>query len=241
MPNLRQSELYGNAGPRVSSSKQSSRPSVFKNFLNRILGSIKAIQSINEVDSNAREKEQISACSIAFWSTDVTNVASKQSTIKLRSKISSNYINKRIPVEYIYHLAKNNLSDINELFPIQQKVLVFVEIWHKSHGSENKDKLIARHIEQINTSMQFPATGKSYWHHKKINATSGIQYAYRWRLLANSDMEPVICPPGYTGSSCNQPICMKGCHSTHGYCDKPGECKCKFGWNGTHSFSPQNE
>lgn len=27
-------------------------------------------------------------------------------------------------------------------------------------------------------------------------------------------------------------ICRLDCHSTRGYCDSPGDCKCRLGWAG---------
>nr|CAB3238244.1 delta protein [Phallusia mammillata] len=46
-----------------------------------------------------------------------------------------------------------------------------------------------------------------------------------------------VCLPGWTGNKdrkyCTEPICMKGCHPEHGMCDRPNECKCRLGWNGT--------
>ncbi|RWS08771.1 delta-like protein D, partial [Dinothrombium tinctorium] len=238
----RRSELFGNAGPRfsfTSKRRSSSKPSVFKNFLNRIMSSIKAIQSVNEVavDSNNRNQESSpSPCSLGFWSTDAINKdGAKYNSVKLRARIPSDYVDKRIAVE-----ANETKNKSDAILP-RQKVLVFVEIWHKSNGGENNDKLIARHIEQSDANIQLPLQAtKNYWRYggtnsKKINATAGIYFHYRWRLLAKeegNEVEQPVCPPGFTGSSCNQPICKRGCHQAHGYCEKPSECKCKFGWTG---------
>ncbi|XP_075723179.1 protein serrate [Rhipicephalus microplus] len=38
------------------------------------------------------------------------------------------------------------------------------------------------------------------------------------------------CRPGWTGSTCETPVCRRGCHPVHGYCERPGECVCRPGW-----------
>lgn len=40
------------------------------------------------------------------------------------------------------------------------------------------------------------------------------------------------CLAGWMGRDCTTPICLPGCHATHGSCDKPGVCNCEFGWQG---------
>ncbi|KAH9375943.1 hypothetical protein HPB48_012583 [Haemaphysalis longicornis] len=39
-----------------------------------------------------------------------------------------------------------------------------------------------------------------------------------------------LCRPGWTGATCETPVCRRGCHPVHGYCDRPGECLCRPGW-----------
>ncbi|KAI8484717.1 Delta-like protein 4 [Branchiostoma belcheri] len=34
------------------------------------------------------------------------------------------------------------------------------------------------------------------------------------------------------GQYCTEPICMAGCSDRHGYCETPGECRCRVGWQG---------
>ncbi|XP_026120215.1 protein jagged-2-like [Carassius auratus] len=37
---------------------------------------------------------------------------------------------------------------------------------------------------------------------------------------------------GWTGQDCKKAICKQGCSELHGSCDTPGECVCKYGWQG---------
>uniref|UniRef100_UPI00358E1B20 protein jagged-1-like isoform X1 n=2 Tax=Myxine glutinosa TaxID=7769 RepID=UPI00358E1B20 len=41
-----------------------------------------------------------------------------------------------------------------------------------------------------------------------------------------------VCLRGWSGQGCDQPVCKLGCDAVHGYCTKPSECKCKYGWRG---------
>lgn len=41
-----------------------------------------------------------------------------------------------------------------------------------------------------------------------------------------------ICNKGWMGINCEIPICSKGCHQDHGYCESPNECRCRLGWTG---------
>ncbi|KAL3872719.1 hypothetical protein ACJMK2_035925 [Sinanodonta woodiana] len=43
-----------------------------------------------------------------------------------------------------------------------------------------------------------------------------------------------ICMGGWTGQYCDQAICLPGCHTNHGFCDTPNECKCRLGWQGQY-------
>ena len=40
----------------------------------------------------------------------------------------------------------------------------------------------------------------------------------------------MVCRPGWAGPTCERPVCAPGCDARYGFCDKPGECKCKVGW-----------
>ncbi|XP_074595701.1 uncharacterized protein LOC141850853 isoform X2 [Brevipalpus obovatus] len=149
----------------------------------------------------------------------------------------------------IQSIALNNNSP-SPLFnpmdsnPIVQRLGLLVEIWHKQRDG---DKLIARRSEIRNTTLtiMLPNNGDSWEEstsHGYIRSNhtgSGIRFKYRWRLVGdirypNSVSENTIkdCPTGFTGDECNEPICKKSCHPSHGYCSQPGECKCKFGWTG---------
>lgn len=37
---------------------------------------------------------------------------------------------------------------------------------------------------------------------------------------------------GWQGDLCDVPICRKGCDPMHGYCKRPGECRCNLGFYG---------
>ncbi|XP_015789655.1 neurogenic locus protein delta [Tetranychus urticae] len=143
-------------------------------------------------------------------------------------------------------LSSANRTSSTEPNPLLQKVILLVEVWHKSNAGH--DKLITRHLELRNTTLQLlPLEDDTIWeiggpNYSSPNTTSGIKFRYRWRITGslkyssadNNDNNNVIpdCPPGFRGDDCNSPICKTGCHSTHGYCNEPNECKCKFGWTG---------
>ncbi|ROT78064.1 hypothetical protein C7M84_003247 [Penaeus vannamei] len=46
--------------------------------------------------------------------------------------------------------------------------------------------------------------------------------------FCNSTSFECLCEEGWDGLFCSQ----QGCHATRGYCDLPGECKCRIGWGG---------
>nr|AKP06498.1 transmembrane protein delta [Platynereis dumerilii] len=41
-----------------------------------------------------------------------------------------------------------------------------------------------------------------------------------------------VCLDGWTGSYCDQAICLPGCSTEHGTCEQPNECKCSIGYRG---------
>ncbi|XP_048837194.1 protein jagged-1b [Brienomyrus brachyistius] len=41
-----------------------------------------------------------------------------------------------------------------------------------------------------------------------------------------------VCMEGRMGPECLQAVCKQGCHSVHGFCSLPGECRCHYGWQG---------
>lgn len=245
------------------------RPSIFKTFLNRILGSLKAVQSLSDyvnLDAKPATSGQSTACSIAFWTTDVIGDLKQSGPVTLKATIPASLVSKyRAATNYNLPSGWRSLSRQAE--PIGaaanvQKVLVFVEVWHKEleANGENTDRLIARHLEQRNTTVQWiPSSSEDSnsettpktlrWEDGAFdpslqaanNRTSnGVSFKYRWRLLAEKDapQEPletttvVICPDGFAGAECKDPICGSGCDASHGYCEQPGECKCRFGWTG---------
>ncbi|XP_051504649.1 protein jagged-2 isoform X1 [Myxocyprinus asiaticus] len=40
------------------------------------------------------------------------------------------------------------------------------------------------------------------------------------------------CMEGWTEQDCKKAICKQGCSELHGSCEAPGECVCKYGWQG---------
>ena len=45
------------------------------------------------------------------------------------------------------------------------------------------------------------------------------------------------CHPGWTGPNCDKCVPLPGC-SHHGYCTKPMECLCKYGYDGHFCHNP---
>ncbi|XP_063976203.1 delta-like protein C [Diachasmimorpha longicaudata] len=81
-----------------------------------------------------------------------------------------------------------------------------------------------------------------------IGYAAGPRYVPKWKKQAceipaaqhpnshyvcDEDGE-VKCLPGWTGDLCDVPLCRKGCDPLQGYCRRPGECHCKFGFHGEH-------
>lgn len=56
-----------------------------------------------------------------------------------------------------------------------------------------------------------------------LNAKSFWE-SFRWLYHLNFE--------GWQGDLCDVPICRKGCDPMHGYCKKPGECRCNLGFYG---------
>ena len=42
------------------------------------------------------------------------------------------------------------------------------------------------------------------------------------------------CFGGWFGDNCSQPVCMEHCDFTNEYCIQPGECLCKYSWDGVY-------
>lgn len=42
----------------------------------------------------------------------------------------------------------------------------------------------------------------------------------------------VKCLPGWQGDLCQVPMCRRGCDPMNGYCQRPGECRCRIGYTG---------
>lgn len=220
------------------------RPSFFKSIYNRVLGGIKSVQSLSDYVSfsNTKTTYTISpSCSLAFWTTNVTHVIDEKNKVLLRSELPSSILSK---------MRNDDLKGKGT----SEKVLVFVEIWNKKSAEEGGEKLISRHVEQTNVTIQVrrnqSLNDDDYeWKEGGISSSSissnsagssfkGTEFKYRWRILSDDDEvtetngTSIMCPDGFKGSDCKEPICSTGCNTSHGYCEKPSECKCKFGWTG---------
>ena len=49
------------------------------------------------------------------------------------------------------------------------------------------------------------------------------------RYTCTSDGK-IQCLEGWIGDLCQVPVCGNECDPQHGYCVKPGECKCNLGY-----------
>ncbi|KAI1303560.1 Delta-like protein 1 [Halotydeus destructor] len=230
------------------------KPSVFKSFLNRILhglnSGLKTVQSLTDYaaggESIKSSSSQTTSCSIAFWTTEAQQNGG-DGTLTLRASIPRSVMNR-----YRHSVSRDSGSGVNrETVPEQavtQKVLVFVEIWHK-HSEQRtdhpgSDKLIARHLEHKVTTVQLPGPRDTFWEYggpSVANNNTAVDFKYRWRLMGEYETTEtpevttgVPCPEGYEGAECKEPICSSGCDGNHGYCETPGECKCRFGWTGEY-------
>lgn len=245
------------------------RQSLFKGIFNRIVGSFSRLSSsptsnnttsLNRTGINKATLPGATSnaqCTIAYWSTE-NDPNKKKGVIKLRAAIPIvNMVRgfqadvkskQQSPSTQSLSSNRSSNSSTSEPNPLSQKVILLVEIWHKSNGGY--DKLITRHLDMRNTTLQLlPLEDDTIWenggpNYGSANTTSGIKFRYRWRITgslkysASSDSNEVNnniiadCPPGFRGDDCSSPVCRTGCHSSHGYCNEPNECKCKFGWTG---------
>lgn len=231
----------------ASTTTTTERPSFLKSIYNRVLGGIKSVQSISEYVSFSNTKNPYTiapSCSLAFWITNVTQVVNENNTLLLKTEVPSNVMNK----------IMNGRRTVNRE---PEQVLVFIEIWNKPYIGGIGEKLIARHVEQTNITIQVKrnqsmSDGEYEWKDGGISPSvsnpsgnnsltgssfKGTEFKYQWRILSIDDEESDTnatnaCPEGFKGSDCKEPICSSGCNSSHGYCEKAGECKCKFGWTG---------
>lgn len=127
--------------------------------------------------------------------------------------------------------------------PATKQGLLILEAWHKAFGYSSinlteGEKLISRHAEAQDLQ---PGTE---WEERLHNSTGFAALRFRWRLVpddeakletttSTSTTKQPDCPEGFTGSDCKDPVCAARCHPSRGYCQTPGECKCKFGWRGS--------
>lgn len=52
------------------------------------------------------------------------------------------------------------------------------------------------------------------------------------RIVGGIVRESLFWIKGWQGDLCDVPMCRKGCDPMHGYCKKPGECRCNLGFYG---------
>ena len=235
MPTQRKSYLKRSADENTSTT---GKQSVLKNLINRILSSIKVTHNYGENPSQIPVPfnqttvgyTATNICSIAYWVSESDDF-DKDKPIRLKARVPSSVVLNNL--QSVSWFNKNT----TQIGKIGQRVLVFVEMWHRVHNSEENDKLIARYLGQRNISIQLLPTNEKNWEEGGMlaNTSAGISFKYHLRVFANfkhSSNALKTCPPGYKGADCSEVLCKAGCDKTHGYCDKPFECKCKLGWTG---------
>ena len=59
----------------------------------------------------------------------------------------------------------------------------------------------------------------------------------KYKIQINIKFRNFSCHPGWTGVNCDQCVTLPGC-SYYGYCTKPMECLCKYGYEGHFCNTP---
>ena len=218
------------------------KPSVFKSLFNRLFNSIKVVNQNPLERRNDPDQRANSPCSLAFWSTNVLmRDQDKRRPIKFRTTIPGSVLKGRTsssPTSSMFGWREKG-----DQGPLTLGVKLFIEVWHRPISAAKVERLIARLVDERNATIHPLHSSEESWQvgpefgsPVKFN-TSGTLFRYKWKIASTagvnmSEMANEICPEGWTGEDCEQPVCRSGCHETHGFCQKPGECRCKFGWTG---------
>lgn len=216
-----------------------SKQSIFKTFLNRILGTMASFGNFMA----SGDLEQGKSCTLASWTTNV----SRHYPIAFTRKVPKSLLNASLRSSSFLRLESSLpmtwRSGDNESSRNQRKAILVLEVWHREANAS--DKLISRHAEQRDiTFHNITAAAPLLWEEGSSSSdtnTSQVSFKYRWRIVKDREeasnvvetTTKLICSAGYTGSDCKEAICADQCHTSHGYCEVPGECKCKFGWKGS--------
>ncbi|UXI22230.1 hypothetical protein NH340_JMT08173 [Sarcoptes scabiei] len=200
------------------------------------------------------DKMSPSVCQVGLWSTPILN-DSVQFPLKLRRLIrfksslspsSKRMISNRNFILIVEILHRNSRKD-SKNFP-----LISRQINHFNLEANFKNESESFYGGKIYAPISSTAI--------KLNPTDRrFRFRYRWHLKSlqsshhrndNDVDEPNegqkqffdnreywnqtvgYCPDGYQGPDCSKPICLQHCHQYHGYCERPGECNCRFGWTG---------
>lgn len=67
---------------------------------------------------------------------------------------------------------------------------------------------------------------------EKLNVYQVCETAIHLVFLFRCSFSILVTIEGWQGDLCDVPMCRKGCDPMHGYCKKPGECRCNLGFYG---------
>ncbi|XP_041359314.1 delta-like protein D [Gigantopelta aegis] len=129
---------------------------------------------------------------------------------------------------------------------------VVVEVWHDSDGNRSKTdptNLIAR-VSRVGKLLP----SLTWQNHSRISQTVELRYSYRvicdqFYYGAGCDIlcrerddrfghylcggnGTRLCLSGWEGEFCDKAKCTDMCTKSHGFCDRPYECRCRLGWRG---------
>ena len=228
----------------VNDTTVGSKSSIFK-FFSRIFGTVASFGNFIA----ASDLERSSSCTLASWTKNLT-----QLPISMKSKIPKYFLNSSPVRSTSLARLESSLPSIwkssDTRDSCHRTVLFQLEIWHRRVNAS--DSLIGQEVEQRNLTCGEGAISgdRTKWMEGSLfSSLSNVSMKYRWRLIAdqqkqmenpylsdtNTTVKPVKkteCPQGFTGTDCKEAICSNRCHPTHGYCEKPDECQCRFGWQG---------
>ncbi|XP_004712776.1 delta-like protein 4 [Echinops telfairi] len=131
---------------------------------------------------------------------------------------------------------------------------LIIEAWHAPGDDLRPEALPADALISRVTIQKSLPVGEKWWPDQQTSLLTRLRYSYRVicsdnyygdncsRLCKKRNdhfghyvCQPdgnLSCLPGWTGTYCDQPICLSGCSEQNGYCTKPTECLCRPGWQG---------